>query len=118
MQTSPEASPFESSTSGGDFDFLEVLHGSGGVPTVVNLSKRDDCERMTSDQLRQLALKLQAHPHVTVLNLSGQDIGLDMLHELVGPIALQTSLRELYLASACACSCASSILWAASGCWS
>ena len=102
-----EPSPCDSSSSTEDYEshLQEVLHGRG-CPTVINLGKRDGCRRMTSDQLRQLAVKLHAHPHVTVLNLTDQSIGEDMLHEFVAPIALQTSLRELYLASACVCLCA------------
>jgi hypothetical protein len=53
---------------------------------------------MTPDQLRKFAQKLTTNTHVTLLNLNYESIGPDVLLELVGPLALLTSLRELHLA--------------------
>jgi len=61
---------------------------------------------MTQLQLMMLALKLQVQSHVTVINLSGHDMGDDMMRALAAPIAQHTSLRALYLASACNLPCA------------
>jgi hypothetical protein len=55
---------------------------------------------VTPDQLRQFAQKLPTNTHVTLLNLSYQNIGPDVMLELVGPLALLTSLQELHLAGA------------------
>ena len=74
------------------------------LPDAVNLGRPKESTQapMTPDQLRQIAQKLSTNSHVTALNLSYQSIGPDALLELVAPLALLTSLRELHLAGACA----------------
>jgi hypothetical protein len=78
----------------------QVLEGSV-LPDAINLSRRKDGPwTMTSDELRQLAMKLPANTSVTSLDLSHQNMGPDMLLELAGPLALLTCLRQLNLAGA------------------
>jgi hypothetical protein len=72
------------------------------LPDAVNLGRPKDSTHapITSNQLRQFAQMLPENTHVTSLNLSYQSIGPDAMLELVGPLALLTSLQELHLAGA------------------
>jgi hypothetical protein len=80
---------------------LHVLQCSV-LPDAVDLGRQKDSTRppMSPDQLPQFAQKLPANTHVTSLNLSYQSVDPDALLELFAPLALLTSLRELYLAGA------------------
>jgi hypothetical protein len=80
---------------------LHVLQCSV-LPDAVDLGRQKDSTRppMAPDQLRLFAQKLPANTHVTSLNLSYQNMDPDALLELFAPLALLTSLRELYLAGA------------------
>jgi hypothetical protein len=83
-----------------------VLHGPL-LPHVINLGmfnytagkylEQKDFKIMTADELQQLALRLQAQPHVTHLNLSGAQLGPEGVRVLVGPISIQTGLQTLDL---------------------
>jgi hypothetical protein len=81
---------------------LQQVLQSSVLPHAINLGRPKDSTRvpMTPDQLRQFAQKLPTNTHVTLLNLNYQSIGPDVLLELVGPLALLTSLQELHLAGA------------------
>ena len=72
------------------------------LPDAVNLGRSKDSTHapITSNQLRQFAQMLPENTHVTSLNQSYQSIGPDAMLELVGPLALLTSLQELHLAGA------------------
>ena len=86
-----------------DGDFNDFDDGDDGsvLPAAINLDRRKDGPwTMTRDDLRQLAMKLQANTSVTSLDLSHQNMGPDMLLELAAPLALLTCLRQLNLAGA------------------
>jgi hypothetical protein len=68
------------------------------LPDAINLGKDSTRVPVTPDQLRQFAQKLPTNTHVTLLNLSYQNIGPEVMLKLIGPLALLTSLRELHLA--------------------
>jgi hypothetical protein len=104
-------------TSAAHFDFdalpfaqrLQAVLHDPLLPRVINLGqhnftagvyvKQEDFKDMTKEEMRRLALRLQSQPHVTHLNLSGHYFA--FFHEgmqlLAGPIAMQTSLKALYL---------------------
>ena len=88
----------------GEQSHLHQVLQCGVLPDAVNLGRPKESTQapMTPDQLRQFAQELPANTHVTSLNLSYQSIGTDAMRELVAPLALLTSLRELHLAGACA----------------
>ena len=88
----------------GEQSHLHQVLQCGVLPDAVNLGRPKESTQapMTPDQLRQIAQKLSTNSHVTALNLSYQSIGPDALLELVAPLAVLTSLRELHLAGACA----------------
>ena len=92
----------ESDETDDDQSHLHQVLQCSILPGAVNLGRPKDSTRvpMTPDQLRQFAQNLRTNTHVTLLNLSYQSIGPDVLLELVGPLALLTSLRELHLAGA------------------
>jgi hypothetical protein len=88
-----------------------VLHGRL-LPPVINLGiwnynadkrvEQEDFKAMTAEEVLQLALRLQAQPHVTHLNLSGlnphgHNLGIEGIRMLVGSISMQRGLRTLYL---------------------
>ncbi len=79
---------------------LHQLLQSSALPDAINLGRPKDSTLMpvTPDQLRQFAQKLPTNTHVTLLNLSYQNIGPEVMLERVGPLALLTSLQELHLA--------------------
>ena len=83
------------------------------LPDAVNLGRPKDSAHapISPDQLRQLAQKLPTNTHVTSLNLSYQSIGPGAMLELVGPLALLTSLQELHLAGAYALAHVFMIVW-------
>ena len=88
----------------GEQSHLHQVLQCGVLPDAVNLGRPKESTQapMTPDQLRQFAQKLPTNTHVTALNLSYQSIGTDAMRELIAPLALLTSLRELHLAGACA----------------
>jgi hypothetical protein len=67
------------------------------VATFSHASPIEDFEEMTAEELQQLALRLQAQPHVTHLNLLGQRLGPEGVLVLGGPISMQTALQTLEL---------------------
>ena len=83
---------------------FQILQQSSVLPDAINLGLPSHGTRtpITPDQIRHFAQKLPTSTHVTLLNLSFQSIGPDLLLELVGQLALLTSLRELHLAGVCA----------------
>lgn len=99
----------ESNANVTDQSILQQVLQSSVLPNAINLNG-STMMPMTPDQLRQFVLKLPTSTHVTSLNLSHQSIAPDLLLELIGSLALLTSLRELHLAGACAltiiCACA------------
>jgi hypothetical protein len=99
-QLDSESSSPGPATIGDSRSYARLVLESGDLSDAINLSMQPDSTRapLTSDDLQQLALKMQMNPHVTALNLGYQRIGPDMLLELARPIALLTSLRELNLA--------------------
>ena len=85
-----------------------VLHGHL-LPRVINLGRWNftagkfvtqvDFKAMTGEEVQQLALRLQAQPHVTHLNLNGHFFGPENARVLIAPISAQTGLQTLYLSS-------------------
>jgi hypothetical protein len=85
-----------------------VLHGLL-LPRVINLGKynfsagkqvdQEDFIAMTAEEVQQLALRLQAQPHVIHLNLSGHEFGTEGIRVLIAPISAQTGLQTLDLGS-------------------
>ena len=83
-----------------------VLHGHL-LPPVINLgyfnyiggkyNKQADFQAITAEEVQQLALRLQAQPHVTHLNLAGNMIGPEGIRVLIAPILAQTGLQTLIL---------------------
>jgi hypothetical protein len=83
-----------------------VLHGHL-LPRVINLGmwnftagkyvKQKDLIAMTAEEVQQLALRLQAQPHVTHLNLSGHEFGPEGIRVLIAAISAQTGLQTLDL---------------------
>ncbi len=83
-----------------------VLHGHL-LPRVINLGQynftagkwveQEDSKAMTFEEVQQLALRLQAQPHVTHLNLIGHEFGPEGALVLIAPISAQTGLQTLYL---------------------
>jgi hypothetical protein len=96
-----ESLPSESDGNDGQSHLHQVLQCSV-LPDAVNLGRPKDSAHapISPDQLRQFAQKLPTNTHVTSLNLSYQSIGPGAMLELVGPLALLTSLQELHLAGA------------------
>ncbi len=90
----------ESDANVADQAILHQVLQSSVLPNTINLNG-STMVPMTPDQLRQFAQKLPTNTHVTSLNLSYQSIEPDLLLELIGSLALLTSLRELHLAGAC-----------------
>jgi hypothetical protein len=83
-----------------------VLHGHL-LPRIINLGQfnitagkyveQEDFKAMTAEEVQQLALRLQAQPHVTRLNLCRQRFGTEGARVLIAPISAQTGLQTLNL---------------------
>ncbi len=83
-----------------------VLHGHL-LPRVINLGRfnitageyveQEDFIAMTAEEVQQLALRLQAQPHVTHLNLNGHGFGPEGARVLIAAISAQTALQTLEL---------------------
>ena len=79
------------------------------LPRVINLGnynftagewvEQKDFKAMTFEEVQQLALRLQAQPHVTHLNLGGHGFGPEGARVLIAPISAQTGLQTLNLNS-------------------
>ena len=57
--------------------------------------------QLTRDELMQLMRRLQANPHVILLNLMSQGIDGATMQEMAAPIAALSELQALVLYSAC-----------------
>jgi hypothetical protein len=83
-----------------------VLHGRL-LPPVIDLGRwnynvgkyveQKDFKAMTAEEVQQLALRLQAQPHVTHLNLMSHAFGPEGVGVLIAPISMQARLKTLNL---------------------
>jgi hypothetical protein len=67
----------------------------------VIFNQREGFRELSRDELMQLMRRLQASPHVILLNLNGHGIDDAMMREMAAPIAALSELQALVLTSAC-----------------
>ena len=63
--------------------------------------KQEGFRKLSRDELMQLMRRLQASPHVILLNLRGHGIDGATMREMAAPIAALSELQALVLTSAC-----------------
>ena len=67
----------------------------------VNFNQREGFRELSRDELMQLMRRLQASPHVILLNLTHQGIDGATMQEMAAPIAALSELQALVLGCAC-----------------
>jgi hypothetical protein len=60
--------------------------------------KQEGFRKLSRNELMQLMRRLQASPHVILLNLYGHECGADTMREMAAPIAALSELQALVLA--------------------